>query len=113
MSLEQLLHDWLPKQRWFAGKDHPLVAVRIVTRRDLLTGDLTDDPSMLHVLVEVDQTVGLTDLRTVTYQLLLGVRDQLPERLEHASIGHIEELGAVYDATHDQELMHEILGWIA
>jgi maltokinase len=114
MTLEESLQDWLPKQRWFAGKHHPIVAIRVLDRRQLHAGD----PGMMHVLIEVDQLAGsnavdLDHSSTVTYQLFLGVRPELPERFEHASIGVVDGLGAVYDATQDHDLMHEVLGWIA
>ena len=83
MSLEQLLQGWLPKQRWFAGKDHGAAAVRVVRQLLLHEGD----PGLLHLLVEVGE-------RAAPYQLLLGVRAELPARLEHSGLGRLDDVGA-------------------
>jgi maltokinase len=114
-TLEESLRSWLPRQRWFAGKHHPIVSLRVLDRRVLLEGD----PGMVHVVVEVDQVTGSHAAShdpsggTVTYQLFLGVRAELPARFDHVLIGVVDGLGAVYDATQDNDLMHEVLGWIA
>jgi maltokinase len=116
-DLEQLLRDWLPKQRWFAGKDKAPGPVRVTSSRRLVEGD----PALLHLLVDVGQDGSAAPVPTlhspahassVTYQLLLGVREELPEQLDHALIGHLEGLGVVYSGVHDHELMHRVLGWI-
>ena len=116
-DLEHVLRDWLPRQRWFAGKDKAPGAIRVASARRLVEGD----PALLHLLVDVDADGSGAPVPTlhspahasgVTYQLLLGVRAELPDQLEHALIGHLEGLGVVYEGTHDQELMHHILGWI-
>jgi maltokinase len=117
-QLEDFLRDWLPRQRWFAGKDRGAKSVHVAVERLLLEGD----PSLLHLFVEVDQnpTVdpipGLesaTDSLTTIYQLILGVRSSMPPELEHAIIGHVDDLGWVYEASHDHALMHTMLGWVA
>jgi len=104
-SIEELLHEWLPKQRWFAGKDHGAPTVRIVAQRTLREGD----PTLLHLLAEVQ---GDGAPSPTTYQLLLGVRTELPSQLDHALLGYVENFGIVYEATHDQELMRNVLEWI-
>jgi len=109
--LEELLQEWLPKQRWFAGKDRGAQPVAIVSRRTLLGGEsggepgdgLDGDPALLHLLIEVGPS---------TYQVLLGVRAELPAHLDHALVGHIDGLGVVYEATHDQHVMQALLGWV-
>jgi maltokinase len=48
------------------------------------------------------------------YQLLLGLRRHLPDRLEHARIGALTPEGpVVYEATHDSELTGHLLEFIA
>jgi maltokinase len=68
------------------------------------------DPMLLHLLVEVAHDAVP---RPTTYQLLLGVRAELPSNLDYALLGFVEDLGIVYEATHDQELMHSVLEWIS
>jgi maltokinase len=117
-QLEDLLREWLPKQRWFAGKDRGAKAVHVVAERVLLAGD----PSLLHLFVDVEQNPIVdpipalepaADTHTTTYQLLLGARAVLPPDLEHASIGPVDELGRVYEGSQDHDLMHTMLGWVA
>ncbi|MFJ9117090.1 maltokinase [Streptomyces sp. NPDC102394] len=88
-SLDGLLREWLPRQRWFAGKDRP------VTELDLLS--LTEVfPGCLHLLVQAGPDC---------YQLLLGVREHVSPRLGRALIGRAETgplAGlTVYDALQD------------
>ena len=118
-ALEELLREWMPKQRWFAGKDRGAKAVHITSERELLGGD----PSLVHMFAEVEQLPQLDHLDgldepangklTTTYQLMLGIRGELPHDLEHASIGYIAAMGQVYDASQDRDLMHVVLGWVA
>ena len=116
-QLEGLLREWLPQQRWFAGKDRGAKAVHLHTERTLLAGD----PALLHLLVQVEQNPPTDDdlgatvaaPHTTTYQLMLGVRDELPAHLERAAIGRLRDIGTVYDASQDHDLMHLVLGWVA
>jgi maltokinase len=102
-SLEQALADWLPRQRWFAGKGRPIDAVQIAASTELVAGD----PALRHVLAEVRQGPD-----TDRYQLLLGGRDQLTERLRYAEICHADGR-YVYDAAHDPELTRVLLTHLA
>lgn len=117
-QLEDFLREWLPKQRWFAGKDRGATAVHVKSERVLLAGD----PSLLHLFVQVEQQPAVdplpgfeptADTLTTTYQLILGVRATLPTELEHAVVGHVDELGWVYEATQDHDLMNTMLRWVA
>ncbi|WP_445527629.1 maltokinase N-terminal cap-like domain-containing protein [Streptomyces cyslabdanicus] len=110
-SLGSLLRDWLPRQRWFAGKDRPVTDLRLLSMTELF-------PGCLHLLVhaehaDVHSGPGTVPSPTGTpaappadcYQLLLGVRQQLAPRLHRAFIGRPEDgplAGlAVYDALCD------------
>ncbi|MEU1298214.1 maltokinase [Streptomyces sp. NPDC005840] len=87
-SLAGLLCEWLPRQRWFAGKDRPLTELNLLSMTELF-------PGCLHVLVEAGDC----------YQLLLGTRERPAPHLAHALIGRAQQgplAGlTVYDALHD------------
>ncbi len=103
-DLAEALRQWLPEQRWFAGKDRPVLRVEPV-RTTTLGGE---DPELLHAVVAVDQGGAEREL----YQLLLGLRRDLPEHLGHAWVA-AGESRAVYDATHDPDLTARLLELIA
>ncbi|MEU3249080.1 MULTISPECIES: maltokinase [unclassified Streptomyces] len=106
-SLDPLLREWLPRQRWFAGKGRPVTGFSLVTANELLptSGQL----GLLHLLVRAHQPAtpaqGSTPRQGDCYQLLIGVREALPPHLAPALIGHVEEgplAGrTVYEALHD------------
>ncbi|OLF18709.1 aminoglycoside phosphotransferase [Actinophytocola xanthii] len=83
-------------QRWFRAKARGASSLR--TRRAAAL-----DGELVHTLVEVDGEL---------YQLPLGVRDHVPDNLEHAVITRRGDQ-AVYDATQDPELMSRLLTLIA
>ncbi|GAA4636208.1 phosphotransferase [Actinoallomurus vinaceus] len=93
--LDDLLVDWLPRQRWFAGKDRAIDAISVLYDTELVEGD----PSLHHVIIAVRQAGG-----TDRYQVPLGVRSELPGRLEYAAIGQLDDDAHLYDAVHDPEL---------
>ncbi|MEU5955376.1 maltokinase [Streptomyces sp. NPDC047525] len=112
-SLDPLLRAWLPRQRWFAGKGHPITDFTLVTATELLPP--TSELGLLHLLVRVRQpqvpaqvTGGAPALPADCYQLLLGVRRELPPRLAPALIGHVTRgplAGfTVYEAMHDARM---------
>ncbi|NKZ05941.1 maltokinase N-terminal cap-like domain-containing protein [Actinomadura latina] len=107
-SLVRLLSDWLPRQRWFGGKDVPIEELSIGTATELRAGD----PALHHLVLDVRQN-GATE----HYQLLLGVRHELPERLQSCAIGRTSGepavTGHVYDAVHDPELTGILLDFMA
>ena len=94
----------LPEQRWFAGKDRPVHAVIPVRATDLAG----EDPRLVHAVIEVDQGHQPRD----RYQLLLGVRSELPDNLGHAWVAACGD-HAVYQAVHDTELTTVLLGLMA
>ncbi len=101
-SLGGLLRDWLPRQRWFAGKDRPVAELGLLSMTELF-------PGCLHLLVHTGPgTVpapGGAPPAGDCYQLLLGVREQPWPRLGRALIGQVQDgplAGqTVYDALHD------------
>jgi maltokinase len=98
-----VLPEWLPQQRWFGAKGRAIHGVSLVAERVLVSGD----PSCRHVLVEVDLGEDKE-----TYQLLVGARRELPERLAHARIGQVGE-ETLYDGLHDNELTNVLLQLLA
>ncbi|MET8815098.1 maltokinase [Streptomyces sp. NPDC004549] len=109
-SLRGLLLEWLPEQRWFAGKDRPVTDLTVLSMTELF-------PGCLHLLVNASHaplpTPGGTPPPGDCYQLLLGLREEMAPRLERAFIGRAEEGPfkglAVYDALHDPRSAHLLL----
>ncbi|MET9772631.1 phosphotransferase [Streptomyces sp. NPDC006367] len=106
-SLDPLLREWLPRQRWFAGKGRPVTGFSLVAATELLPADAR--LGLLHVLVRARQPLGpgggSPERPGDCYQLLIGVREALPPRLAPALIGRVTEgplAGrTVYDALYD------------
>ncbi|QKW26167.1 maltokinase [Streptomyces seoulensis] len=110
-SLGSLLREWLPRQRWFAGKDRPVTDLRLLSMTELF-------PGCLHMLVQAEHSgvpgghggvpapAGTTAAPPADcYQLLLGVRREPAPRPHRALIGR-PAAGplagfAVYDALCD------------
>ncbi|GAA2313395.1 phosphotransferase [Streptomyces kunmingensis] len=99
LSLDPLLREWLPRQRWFAGKGRPVTDLTLdsVTR-------LRSDGALLHLLLRAHQPPsdeGPGDC----YQLLIATAEALPPHLAPAVIGHITQgplAGrTAYEALHD------------
>ncbi|MGW7522935.1 maltokinase N-terminal cap-like domain-containing protein [Streptomyces sp. NPDC054783] len=104
-SLDPLLREWLPRQRWFAGKGRPVTGFTPVAVTELLPPD--GRLGLYHLLLRVHQpsTPGAGPHPGDCYQLLIGVREALPPRLAPALIGHVEDgplAGrTVYEALYD------------
>lgn len=109
--VEGLLTEWLPEQRWFAGKGRDLDEVSIVSDTELIAGD----PALHHVIVAVRQgePAGAGGARPPghnidRYQVIIGLREELPGRLEYAEIGALDGVH-LYDAVHDPDLTRVLL----
>ncbi|WP_411080816.1 maltokinase N-terminal cap-like domain-containing protein [Streptomyces sp. cmx-18-6] len=112
-SLAPLLHDWLPRQRWFAGKGRPVTGFSLVSATEMLPLDGAAGPGLLHLMVRVQQPSPSAPPAGDCYQLLLGVRTSLPATLTGALVGRVERgplAGrTVYDALHDPRLADLLL----
>ncbi|GGO64899.1 maltokinase N-terminal cap-like domain-containing protein [Nonomuraea cavernae] len=93
--LDELLVAWIGHQRWFGGKGRPIDRLSVESDVELTSG-------LRHLIVAVWQE-GSRD----RYQILLGQRYDLPDRLEHAVIGQFHDW-LLYDAAHD----YELTGWL-
>ncbi|MFI7503747.1 maltokinase [Streptomyces sp. NPDC049687] len=109
-SLDPLLREWLPRQRWFAGKGRPVTGFSLVAATELAPSGARF--GLYHLLLRAHQPESPGDC----YQLLIGVREALPPRLAPALIGHVPDgplAGrTVYDALYDirpAELLLEAL----
>ena len=104
MTFEDTLAQWLPTQRWFAGRDELVGGLTVTADTRLVSGD----PELRHLIV------SLPARRDVArYQILLGLRTRLPASLSHAAIGPGPGGRTAYDALHDPELSGVLIDGIA
>ena len=107
-QLARLLAEWLPRQRWYSGKGARIGADGVVVLRRIELAGRGRDPLLSLVIAEV-RPQGRDPER---YQLFLGMRERLPEGLEHAELGPLRDAEEreyrCYDALHDPELA----GWL-
>jgi maltokinase len=97
MSIEELLAHWLPQQRWYGGKGTTIRGVSVRSENTLHDDVLAaDGGDVRHLLLDVSSDDGSTEI----YQLLLGRRPELSDRLEAGRVGEVDGL-VVYDALHD------------
>ena len=102
-DLLDLLPEWLPHQRWFGAKGRRIHGISLLSDRVLLEGN----PTFRHVLVQVDLGEDKE-----TYQLLIGSRPELPERLVHVTIGADGD-EILYDGLHDYVVTQVVLQLLA
>ncbi|MDT0264706.1 maltokinase [Streptomyces sp. DSM 44915] len=108
-SLTGLLTNWLPEQRWFAGKGRPLGELTTVSATELLPcHPAGTTPGLLHLIVRAGTGPARAEPAGDCYQLLLGVRPALPDALGPALVGRAAEGPlrgwAIYEALHDPRL---------
>jgi maltokinase len=104
MAIEDALATWLGHQRWFAGKGQGLRDLAVVADSQLVSGD----PELRHLIVAVSHGTAVD-----YYQVLVGLRQDLPARLQHAAIGPAGDGRTAYDALHDVDLTRPLLAGIA
>jgi maltokinase len=119
--LAELLAGWLPEQRWFGGKGRTIESVTLSScvAATEVGDDHGDEVRLWHVLAEVTyRDAAANGEPPQTYQVFVGVRRSLPDRLRHAAIGSpdnaVPELaGYCYDGLHDAHLASWLLARIA
>jgi maltokinase len=95
MILADMLKEWMPEQRWFAGKGRAMSTV------DTTVIELSHEPRVELHLVYVGYGDGGTDIFIVP----LSRRADRDERLERALLGELDEDPRfVYDAMRDREV---------
>ena len=109
MAIEDALAPWLGNQRWFAGKGQGTRDLAIIADTRLVAGD----PELRHLIIAVSHGAAVD-----YYQILVGLRRKLPERLDYARIGPVGDGPAgggriAYDALHDADLTKPLLAGIA
>ncbi len=107
-AIEQSIARWLPSQRWFAGKGKEITGLTVAAETELTGGD----PALWHLIVAVTTSDGQQSA-TDHYQVLAGLRAELPDRLQHVRIGELPDGRIAYDALHDYELARVLLRGIA
>jgi len=101
-ELTSLLAEWLPRQRWFAGKGRP--GARPEIRQDVQVSDL-----LRHLVVEVCyDDGGPADF----YQVPLVVRPDAPHGHSGFLLGETSQ-GLVYDGLHDPDGSAAMLEFLA
>jgi maltokinase len=100
MTFEHTLARWLPAQRWYPGQGDTAGELTVLADTGLATGE----PALRHLLVELP-----AHAERPRYQILVGLRADLPDSLRHAVIGQAGDGRVAYDALHDPELCRLLL----
>ena len=98
------LLPWLSTRRWFSHERGCIEHVHAVTASRLRLTPATDSAQLLHLVVEVEHADGVAN----RYQLLVGVRQSMPDALAGAGFGRARggpwDGWWLYEATEDPEL---------
>lgn len=106
-TVDVLLSDWMPDQRWFAGKGRPIarVGIRKLLLPDPAESSVTTDDSAAVQLYWVFADVEYTEGESETYSIPVTVRDPHSNVHPEIVIGRTDEFGAerlVCDAMRDR-----------
>jgi maltokinase len=93
VSLDNLLHAWLPHQRWYGGKGRPVATIEAPLGAPILSDDAT---TLALAIARVTYTDGTSE----DYQVPVSMRTERWNDIEHALIGESDGV-AYYDAPHD------------
>ncbi|MFD4398012.1 phosphotransferase [Kitasatospora sp. NPDC058478] len=109
-----LIAEWLPTQRWYAGKGRPITGLTPMVGTPLQVGD----PALLHLLLRVEHATTVGAPHGDIYQLLLGIRSDGHADIEPSAVlGRLSQGpydgAALYDAVHDPELTGRLLEHLA
>ncbi|HXW88089.1 MAG TPA: aminoglycoside phosphotransferase [Streptosporangiaceae bacterium] len=104
MTFADTLAAWLPAQRWYAGNGATMRDLTITADATLVAGD----PELRHLIVTVS-----SGGQTAQYQVLVGIRSQVPGSLRHAVMGPADPHRTAYEALHDPALTKILLQGMA
>jgi maltokinase len=93
VSLDNLLHAWLPHQRWYGGKGRPVATIEAPIGATIQSDEAT---TLALAIAHVTYTDGASE----DYQVPVSMRTGRWNDIEHALIGESDGV-AYYDAPHD------------
>jgi maltokinase len=99
-SLTELLADWLPSQRWFAGGGASIDSIAINSDVQLTASD----PELRHLVVDVTVAGEAS-----SYQVLAGLTGDLAPELARGTIGQLADGRTAYDGALDPSLTSVLL----
>ena len=103
MTFEDTLARWLPRQRWYPGQGDTAGELILLADTMLASGE----PALRHLIVDL-----LAGPEQARYQILVGLRADVPASLQHAVIGPAGDGLIAYDALHDPQLCGLLLNAI-
>ncbi|MEV7028334.1 hypothetical protein AB0O00_40245, partial [Kitasatospora sp. NPDC093558] len=106
--LSRALDVWLPRQRWYAGKDRTHTRVSVVQDALFSRSAGRDGATGLILVVRVDFDDGASE----HYQVPVGIRSHPPQSVAPYVIAGLDDL-VVYEATGDHDLVRDLLDLVA